>query len=61
MKHDGCTGCAAAGKDCGGHWNRKVRPLPERGGTRGRVTLDVIDDTPDEDANAYQMGEASDD
>ena len=45
----GCPSCAALKRNCGGHWNNRLRGAnPER--PRGRASLDVIDGDGDHDA-----------
>ena len=56
-----CPSCRSLQDDCGGHWNTRRGATPVFDGRRGRPTLDVYDNEPDHDANAYQPGQDADD
>ena len=56
-----CSLCRTLQEDCGGHWNTRRGATTNVDGKRGRSTLDMYDEEPDHDANAYQPGDVADD
>lgn len=43
MKEKNCPSCVDLGKDCGGHWSRRVFPNFQGDGRKSRTTMDTYD------------------